>query len=192
MSDAWSRFLKLKSWLFDGLATYGDSCVSARLFNRTIANAGVTHCRFSDTRRETWHQKERAKVTAGAPVKRVAYGDTPANDGSGTQASSSGSTPASVPTGGKIVQMSDKWVYQNLPAAVGRELAETIRDDGYARHILYVPFYLPSAIEHVAALLEGREHDHGNHHLSLHYTEAEVAKAVEEKQARLDKKFGRT
>ncbi|WP_234775358.1 hypothetical protein [Paraburkholderia tropica] len=117
---------------------------------------------------------------------------TPANDGSATTPSSTGSTPASVPAGGKIVQMSDKWVYQNLPTAVGRELAETIRDEGYARHILYVPFYLPSAIEHVAALLEGREHDHGNHHISLHYTEAEVAKAVEEKQARLNKKFGRT
>ncbi|MEI7298522.1 hypothetical protein WCQ02_41225 [Paraburkholderia tropica] len=37
----------------------------------------------------------------------------------------------------------------------------------------------------------GKEHDHDNHHVPLHYTEGEVAKAANEKQARLDKKFGR-
>lgn len=120
---------------------------------------------------------------------------TSSSSGSDTQGSNTVSTAGvsvSVPAGGKIAQMSDTWVYQNLPAAVGRELADTIRLEKYARHILYVPFYLPSAIEHVAALTEGRQHDHGNHHIPLHYTEAEVAKAVDEKQARLNRKYERT
>lgn len=45
--------------------------------------------------------------------------------------------------------------------------------------------------QHEEALMMGKEHNHDNHHVPLHYTECEVAKAANEKQARLDKKFGR-
>ncbi len=36
--------------------------------------------------------------------------------------------------------------------------------------------------------MRGDEHEHGNHEISLHYTEAEVVKAANEKQARPDSK----
>ncbi|MFV8577712.1 hypothetical protein ACNRBH_00680 [Ralstonia pseudosolanacearum] len=116
---------------------------------------------------------------------------------SGASSSPSASPPASntgtvTPAGDKIAQMTDTWVLQSLPAAVGRTMARIIMDKGYARHILYTPFYLPSAIQHEEALMAGKEHDHNNHHVPLHYTEGEVAKAANEKQARLDKKHGRT
>ncbi|MEM5453067.1 hypothetical protein [Paraburkholderia guartelaensis] len=101
------------------------------------------------------------------------------------------STGTVAPAGDKIAQMTTTWVRQSLPDAVGRTMARTIVEEGYARHILYVPFYLPSAIQHEEALMMGKEHDHDNHHVPLHYTEGEVAKAANEKQARLDKKFGR-
>lgn len=87
--------------------------------------------------------------------------------------------------------MTDEWVNQSLDAAVGPSMANTILLQGYARHILYVPFYLPSAIQHEEALLTGKEHDHPNHEISLHYTESEVAEAAKEKQRRLDAKYGR-
>ncbi|MGU3780221.1 hypothetical protein [Burkholderia metallica] len=91
----------------------------------------------------------------------------------------------------KIAQMTDTWVRQCLAAAVGTPMSETILLQGYARHILYVPFYLPSAIQHEEALLAGKEHDHPNHEITLHYTESEVAAAAKDKQRRLDKKYGR-
>lgn len=95
------------------------------------------------------------------------------------------------PAGDKIAQMTGTWVTQNLGDAVGRAMARTILEQGYARHILYVPFYLPCAIQHEKALMIGEEHDHPNHDVTLHYTEAEVAKAANEKQQRLDKKYGK-
>ncbi|NWK46437.1 hypothetical protein [Ralstonia pickettii] len=91
----------------------------------------------------------------------------------------------------KIAQMTDQWVRQSLPTAVGKSLAEIILLQGYARHILYVPFYLPSAIQHEKALMTGAEHDHPNHEVTLHYKEGEVAEAAKEKQKRLNKKYGR-
>ncbi|MBU9199948.1 hypothetical protein KTD31_00845 [Burkholderia multivorans] len=100
------------------------------------------------------------------------------------------STGTISPASDKIAQMTDLWVWQNLPAAVGGPMTATIRKAGYARHILYIPFYLPSAVQHEEALLLGKEHDHADHHVPLHYTEADVAKAANEKQARLDKKYG--
>ncbi|WP_233832541.1 hypothetical protein [Paraburkholderia sp. ZP32-5] len=118
------------------------------------------------------------RQTSGAPTTPDASTPTPA--------------PGPIaPAGGKIAQMTDAWVFQNLPAAVGPVMAKAIRKAGYARHILYIPFYLPSAVQHEAALMEGREHDHGNHDVPLHYTEAEVAKAADDKQARLNKTHGR-
>lgn len=126
-------------------------------------------------------RKGPVKTGSATPASTGTTASTPSTTGSGTVA----------PTGGKIAQMSDSWVKQNLRDAVGREMGEKISEHGYARHILYIPFYLPSAIQHEEALMEGKEHDHDNHHVPLHYTEAEVVKAVNEKQARLNKKFGR-
>ena len=107
----------------------------------------------------------------------------PATDGK-----ADGKTPSK---GKKIAQMTDVWVNQSLDAAVGPPMSNTILLQGYARHILYVPFYLPSAIQHEEALLTGKEHDHPNHEIPLHYTELEVAEAAKEKQRRLDAKYGR-
>jgi hypothetical protein len=83
-----------------------------------------------------------------------------------------------------IIQMSEVWIKQNLPAAVGRLLAEKILMQKYSRHILYIPFYLPSAIEHEVALTNGDEHGHRNHELPLthHYNDEEVAAAVKRKE----------
>ncbi|KVU67975.1 hypothetical protein [Burkholderia ubonensis] len=126
----------------------------------------------------------------------------PTKTGSASPSSSGNTSPAPAPgpaksgpvqpTGSKIAQMTDIWVKQNLRDAVGREMGETISEQGYARHILYIPFYLPSAIQHEKALLEGKEHDHDNHHVTLHYHEAEVAEAANEKQKRLNERYGRT
>lgn len=93
--------------------------------------------------------------------------------------------------GDKIAQMTGTWIRQNLNEAVGKGMARTILEQGYARHILYVPFYLPCAIQHEEALMLGKEHDHPNHDVSVHYTEPEVAKAANEKQQRLDRKYGK-
>ncbi|WP_261522317.1 hypothetical protein, partial [Burkholderia multivorans] len=50
------------------------------------------------------------------------------------------STGTVSPTSDKLAQMTDIWVWQNLPAAVGGPMTATIRKEGYARHILYIPF----------------------------------------------------
>ena len=101
----------------------------------------------------------------------------------------SGGTGSRAPetASGKVVQMSDDWIDQNLGAAVGASLVASIRRHGYCRHLLYVPFYLPSAAEHEVALMRGDEHGHSDHQLPLthHYHDAEVEAAVKRKKARL-------
>ncbi|RAS20363.1 hypothetical protein [Paraburkholderia bryophila] len=83
--------------------------------------------------------------------------------------------------------MSDEWIRQNLQDAVGAKILQSIRREGYSRHILYVPFYLPSAVEHEAALMKGDEHGHKDHQLppTHHYHDAEVEQAVQRKKVRL-------
>ncbi|MEX3973206.1 hypothetical protein [Paraburkholderia caribensis] len=90
---------------------------------------------------------------------------------------------------GAVVQMSDDWVRQNLPSAVGDSLSREIDSKGYARHILYIPFYLPSAVAHETALLQGDEHGHHDHNVPIthHYREEEVVAAVKRKSATLGK-----
>ncbi|WP_231408567.1 hypothetical protein [Ralstonia solanacearum] len=122
---------------------------------------------------------------AKAPVKTSS---PPVPKADKTEPSASNKEP---PAGDKIAQMTDTWIRQSLPAAVGKSMTETILAEGYARHLLYVPFYLPSAIQHEAALMAGKEHDHPNHDVSLHYRDAEVAEAAKEKQKRLNRKYGR-
>lgn len=83
--------------------------------------------------------------------------------------------------------MSDDWIRQNLKGAVGAEVLQSIRRGGYSRHILYVPFYLPAAMQHEAALMKGDEHGHTDHQLppTHHYRDSEVEEAVQRKKARL-------
>ena len=83
--------------------------------------------------------------------------------------------------------MSDDWIEQNLGGAVSGTLVGSIRKHGYSRHLLYVPFYLPSAAEHEVALMRGDEHGHRDHQLppTHHYHDAEVEAAVKRKKARL-------
>ncbi|RQS76181.1 hypothetical protein DID96_02620 [Burkholderia sp. Bp8963] len=94
------------------------------------------------------------------------------------------------PTSDKIAQMSVEWIRQALPKAVGAAWSETIEVSGYARHILYTPFYSASARQHAEALLAKKEHDHHDHSVQHHYREDEVFKAVNEKQKRLNERYG--
>lgn len=106
--------------------------------------------------------------------------------------------PDSTPTGTRpagsdktaIIQMSEEWILQNLGAAVGEPLARKIRADGYSRHILYVPFYLPCAVEHEMALVKGDESGHHDHDLPVthHYNDQEVAAAVKRKELLMSKR----
>ncbi|ERJ37594.1 hypothetical protein L810_8113 [Burkholderia sp. AU4i] len=86
-----------------------------------------------------------------------------------------------------IVQMSNAWILKNLPEAVSRDIELSILNVGYSRHLLYVPFYLPSAAQHVEALATGDEHGHADHDLPFthHYKDGEVAEAVKRKAERL-------
>ncbi|MFM0371072.1 hypothetical protein [Paraburkholderia aspalathi] len=103
-----------------------------------------------------------------------------------TQSDASSAQTATAPSG-KVVQMSDEWIRQNLQDAVGAKILQSIRREGYSRHILYVPFYLPSAVGHEAALMKGDEHGHKDHQLppTHHYHDAEVEQAVQRKKVRL-------
>jgi hypothetical protein len=94
-------------------------------------------------------------------------------------------------SGRVVVQMSDDWIRQNLTSAVGAVLTREIQSSGYARHILYVPFYLPTAVAHEAALIQGDEHGHHDHNLppTHHYREEEVAAAVKRKATTANRKI---
>ncbi|MCU6497830.1 hypothetical protein LPN04_08510 [Rugamonas sp. A1-17] len=89
-----------------------------------------------------------------------------------------------------IVQMSRAWIVKNIKSAVGHELAEDIKRNGYSRHLFYTPFYLPSAAEHEKALLENerdKHEKHADHDIpSTHrHDEQEVKAAVNHKHAKL-------
>ncbi|RQP28941.1 hypothetical protein DF156_27070 [Burkholderia ubonensis] len=83
--------------------------------------------------------------------------------------------------------MSHAWIRKNLPEAVPREIELAILNASYSRHLLYVPFYLPSAAQHVEALGTGDEHGHADHDLPFthHYKDGEVAEAVRRKAERV-------
>ncbi|MHA6874962.1 hypothetical protein [Ralstonia pseudosolanacearum] len=91
----------------------------------------------------------------------------------------------------KMVQMSHEWILHNLPDAVPLPaIRSDIRRKGYSRHILYVPFYLPTGVVHEAALLKGDEHNHADHAIppTHHYHDTEVATAVASKERKLQGK----
>ncbi|KWD51642.1 hypothetical protein WL67_01195 [Burkholderia ubonensis] len=52
------------------------------------------------------------------------------------------------------------------------------------------PFYSKSARQHAEALVTKKEHDHADHSVQHHYREDEVFKAVNEKQKRLNERYG--
>ncbi|KVC95171.1 MULTISPECIES: hypothetical protein [Burkholderia cepacia complex] len=94
------------------------------------------------------------------------------------------------PSSAKIarVQMSHEWIEAKISGAVPeQELADAILRLGYSRHLLYVPFYLPSAVQHVEALAAGTEHEHADHDLPFthHYKDGEVEEAVKLKASRI-------
>lgn len=105
--------------------------------------------------------------------------------------SSSGGKGAAVgPNAAQIarIQMSHSWIEARLPDAFSSQsLADTVARLGYSRHLLYVPFYLPSAVEHVAALRNGDEHAHEDHAIpsTHHYRDKEVGDAVKLKASRI-------
>lgn len=131
------------------------------------------------------------KPTSSASVGSAGDGPQPKKK-TGDSTSTDGSVPATgqktpTDTSGIIVQMSHPWILKNLPAAVPRNIDMAIQNAGYARHLLYVPFYLPSAVQHVEALARGDEHGHADHDVPFthHYKEAEVAEAVRRKAMRV-------
>lgn len=84
--------------------------------------------------------------------------------------------------------MSHEWIEARLPGAVSdQRLVDIILRSGYSRHLLYVPFYLPSAVQHVEALTTGAEHEHADHDLPFthHYKDGEVEEAVKLKASRI-------
>ncbi|WWL69740.1 hypothetical protein V4E86_07780 [Burkholderia pseudomallei] len=108
-----------------------------------------------------------------------ATGTTPTDNGA-----------AKGPSSAKIarVQMSHEWIRKRLPDAVAPQtLVDTILQLGYSRHLLYVPFYLPAAAQHVEALAVGDEHGHSDHDLPFthHYKDGEVEEAVKLKASRI-------
>ncbi|WP_321893974.1 hypothetical protein [Paraburkholderia tropica] len=127
-----------------------------------------------------------AQPPASSPGGKMAGGRRQPNKSSPDAASGEG-TRAPGTGSAKVVQMSEDWIDQNLAGAVSGNLVRSIRRSGYSRHILYVPFYLPAAAGHEAALMNGDEHGHTDHQLppTHHYRDAEVAAAVQRKQARL-------
>ncbi|MDE2430439.1 MAG: hypothetical protein KGM99_17070 [Burkholderiales bacterium] len=94
-----------------------------------------------------------------------------------------------------LVQMSKKWIAKNIRAAISdQSIIYDIREHGnkvYSRHLFYPPFYLPTAILHEKALLNGApgKHDlHTNHDIpSTHrHDEQEVKAAVNQKLKKLN------
>ncbi|MDN7866199.1 hypothetical protein QZM19_22750 [Burkholderia multivorans] len=125
-------------------------------------------------------------VRPSPPGGKMSGGRRPPNKTSPDAASAAG-TRAPGTNSANVVQMSEDWIDQNLAGAVGGDIVRSIRRSGYSRHILYVPFYLPTAVAHEAALMKGDEHGHDDHQLppTHHYRDAEVAAAVQRKKARL-------
>ena len=100
--------------------------------------------------------------------------------------------PENKPGSGVVVQMSHEWIRKNLPTAVGKSMDPTIRGAGYARHLLYIPFFLRSAREHVTVWESDGPHDgHTKHDLptQYHYHENEVEAAVRKKAKRIAKRM---
>ncbi|MBK3779999.1 hypothetical protein G3A43_07000 [Paraburkholderia aspalathi] len=124
--------------------------------------------------------------TAGGKKKGGSGG--PVKTGAAPKATQGPATAQAKPRG-DIAQMSDDWIELKLPAAVGPGMTREILRRGYSRHILYVPFYLPSAFEHEQALVAGKEHDHVDHDIlpTHQYNEAEVEAAVKRKEALLNR-----
>ncbi|WP_126223562.1 hypothetical protein [Burkholderia ambifaria] len=124
---------------------------------------------------------------AGAlPRTKQKTESAPAGDtGSSTAASDKEGGSAEVTT--SVVQMSHPWIRKNIKDAVSSDLADSILRVGYSRHLLYVPFYLPSAAQHVEALATGDEHGHSDHDLPFthHYKDFEVEEAVKRKANRI-------
>ncbi|MEI7298525.1 hypothetical protein WCQ02_41240 [Paraburkholderia tropica] len=151
------------------------------LLEPAVDDGGDTPAQSQTSGKKSGGKKGPAKTGSASPGK-------PGNDQSPTDGRPEDKV---APAGRKIAQMTDVWVRQNLPQAVGDAMTTTILAQGYARHLLYIPFYLPSAIQHEEALMTGNEHEHPDHNVSLHYAEAEVDEASKEKQKRLNKKYGR-
>ncbi|CAJ0716687.1 hypothetical protein LMG6871_01878 [Ralstonia edaphis] len=127
-----------------------------------------------------------SQAATSTPGGKIASGRRQPNKSSPAASGGTGSRSPETKSS-KVVQMSDDWIEQNLGGAVSETLVGSIRKHGYSRHLLYVPFYLPSAAEHEVALMRGDEHGHRDHQLppTHHYHDAEVEAAVKRKKARL-------
>lgn len=100
-----------------------------------------------------------------------------------------------------FVQMSHEWIEKNLVGAVGKAFAIDIgrklpsNQKNYSRHLFYVAMWTDSAREHAKAVLNGVTADastHADHALpsTVHYQDAKVKEAVNQRKTTLRKKYG--
>ncbi|MDO3517836.1 hypothetical protein [Ralstonia pseudosolanacearum] len=128
-------------------------------------------------------RKNQRKTQAPAPKSAEAGKDNP---------DAGKDSPEDKTSRGVIIQMSHEWIKKNLSAAVGKRMDPTIRSTGYARHLLYIPFFLPRAGEHVTVWYgDGPHHEHTKHDLPAryHYHDKDVEAAVRKKAKRLAKRM---
>ncbi len=93
--------------------------------------------------------------------------------------------------GGPMVQMSHVWILANLESAVGHlSLADSIRENGYARHLFFSPLYHPSAAAHAEAIVKRSDESEHRKHDAIHYDESEVKRAVNKRKAALRRRHG--
>ena len=90
-----------------------------------------------------------------------------------------------------MVQMSHVWILANLESAVGHlSLADSIRENGYARHLFFSPLYHPSAAAHAEAIVKRSDESEHRKHDAIHYDESEVKRAVNKRKAALRRRHG--
>lgn len=134
-----------------------------------------------------------AKASVSSKKKKPKYMDKPGNTrkpGISSLLEGSGSGH------NRMVQMSHEWIAKNIKKAVPMRIYNEIRrvpsggGYNYERHILYVPPYVPSLLEHLSAALEGEAPEDHVEHLAIHYSGLSVKSLVNRAKQR-ERKTGK-
>lgn len=94
-----------------------------------------------------------------------------------------------IKNGGRVplmVQMSHDWIRKNMNRSVGRILAQSVLDGGYARHLYYVPY--PYLKIHLEAPSNAKEIVHAKHK-GIHYSESEIKSVINTRKSYLLKQY---
>jgi len=94
-----------------------------------------------------------------------------------------------IKNGGKVplmVQMSKKWIMNNLQRAVGSTLRGVILREGYSRHLYYAPY--PYLKAHLEAPSSAKDSVHAKHR-AIHYSESEVRIHINTRKSNLLKQY---